>query len=262
MTTHLEPYARKTKEYAQYIFDEIVKRSPLKPGELIEVRVIEGTTPFPKITEIPVRPDIEGAKSNDVMEQIKGGWHYSSDPSKQIETWTKNKDARHEMKIQELNLYTDKILGRICGYPLYEINTNDPLDITFRFVIMSPEKIRGWMQELGLKIPPKKELTHEKTERRATFTETPPQILWLEETINIPPDSKELDLCRVAFGKPVGENIDWEFAVKEMDWALKRNPKKGLQTIADAIRRLNKRINAKTGQNLFVWTEKAFYRDA
>ena len=262
MTTHLEPYARKTKEYAQYIFDEIVKHSPLKPGELVEIKVIEGATPLPKITEIPVQPDIEGAKSNYVLKQIIGGWFYSSDQSKRIETWTKNKAARHEMKLQELYFYTDKILGRICGYPSYEINANDPLNITFRFVVMNPEGIRGWMQELGLKIPPKKALAHDKIDRLATFTETPPQILWLEEIINIPPDSKELDLCRVAFNRAVRENVDWEFAIKETDRALMRNPKKGLQTIADTIRRLNRRIKAKTGQNLFIWTEKAFYRDA
>lgn len=262
MTTHLESRAQKTKEYTQYIFDEIVKHSPLKPGELIEVRVIEGTTPFPKITEIPVQPDIEGVKSNDIAKQVLGGWFFSSDPGKQIETWVNNKDARHEMKLQELYLYTDKILGKSFSEPLYEINANDPLTITFSFLVMDPEGIRGQMQELGLKIPPKEELKDTKTEHHATFTEMPPQITWEGEIISIPPNSKQFCVCKVAFTKIVGEVVHWDEVAEEIDGQPKEELKTNWHTVYNAVRLINQKIEHRVGRKLFKSTKYSFTRTA
>lgn len=262
MITKLEPNTPKTKEYLQYLFDEIIKHPPLKPGKLIELKVIEGSTPFPEITEIPIEPDMEGANSNDIIKEIKGGWYYSGDPWEQIENQAKNKDARQDARLEELHFYTDRVLRGISGPISYEILSDEPLNIILRFVIMNPEGIRGEAQELGIKVPAIELITGKKDDSRAIFNEMPPEIIWRGATIPIEEGSNSFYICKIAANREVGKPISWDEIAAEIEGWHKKEADIKRRTIYDAVRSLNEKIERITGKKLFKWENLNFHKIA
>ena len=138
--------------------------------------------------------------------------------------------------------------------------SSDPLTIKFPFLIKDSKKIYEEAQKLGLDINKYKIMTHNNGSLISKFIENPPQILWKGKIIIVPPNSKQLCLCRVAFRRLSGESISWDEVAEEIDGQQIKKLETTEQAIYDAMRALNRKVKQETQGNLFQWDQHSFHR--
>ena len=238
MQQFIDYKAPKTHDYARYIFATILDQSPLTKGANVEIDVIENQTPFPKLVEMP-----EGAPDTKRM-------------SAELTNWPVRLPGRFGL----LYDFTNDLLGSMCTPLLPTIQPEIRVDLTFNYVIDDPEKIYETAKLLGLKIPTREGVGVPELTAPATFSENPPEIRWRGETVSIPPNSKQLCVCRVVFSKAVGEVVSWDEVKEEIDGGKKVHRRTTKKRITDTIRQINKKTTAAFGEPLLQTSKLSFYR--
>lgn len=238
MKTFIDHKAPKTHDYARYIFATILDQSPLTKGANVEIDVIENQTPFPKLVEMP-----EGAPDTKRM-------------SAELINWPVRLPGRFGL----LYDFTNDLLGSMCTPLLPTIQPEIRVDLTFNYVIDDPEKIYETAKLLGLKIPTREGVGVPELTAPATFSEKPPAIHWRGAVVSIPPSSKQLCLCRVAFNHEVGELISWDVVEDEIDGGKKVHRRTTKKSVTDAIRQINKKTIDAVGEPLLQTSKLSFYR--
>ncbi|KKP42401.1 MAG: hypothetical protein UR31_C0015G0001 [Parcubacteria group bacterium GW2011_GWA2_33_14] len=238
MQTKIELYAPKTKKFNQYIFEKIDERMPLRTGKLIEIKITEGDTPFPEITEIP----------ND----IAGEWGKPGD--------ARNYEARQEMRLETLDNYMNHLLGVFCFQPYHRTLSLDPMSVIFSFTITHPEEMLGWAQEVGIDLRKFNGIKHNFENTEPNFLEEPPQIEWDRVIIPLEPESYQFYVCKSAFSRKKGKTIYWDKVKAKIDGNEENLKKEDWRIIYDAVRAVNRKVKEATKLNLFKVSKKTFYR--
>lgn len=88
----------------------------------------------------------------------------------------------------------------------------------------------------------------------------PPQIIWGNIEIPLPPDSKQIDVCKSLFKREKGKTVCWDEISEKVDDLHIKSPKKEWRIIYDAVRKVNEKVERKTGLKLFYVKGKTFYR--
>ncbi len=95
----------------------------------------------------------------------------------------------------------------------------------------------------------------------ARFTENPPQIIFGSIKIPIPPDSKQLCVCRIMFNRGKGETVCWDEIAIEIDGGKCNSGKEtNWRGVYDAVLTINKKVKRKIGKKLFQTSRKSFHR--
>lgn len=95
----------------------------------------------------------------------------------------------------------------------------------------------------------------------ARFVENPPQIIFGDIKIPIPPDSKQLYVCRVMFNNEKGKIVSWDEIAEEIDGGKCNSGKEtNWRAVYDAVLAINKKVKRKTGKKLFQTSHKSFHR--
>lgn len=149
MDIQVKEKAQKTQEYLRYIFGEMTKRQPLRTGELVEIKVIKDSTPFPEFTEIPTEPVGKAQPILDVSGKIIGKAYKFPYYDKPISTQIFDKENVRRSKIEALHWYTEIKLAGMCRFRYSNINDGGPISTTFYFTVADPEKIRLKAEEYG-----------------------------------------------------------------------------------------------------------------
>jgi len=88
------------------------------------------------------------------------------------------------------------------------------------------------------------------------FTEMPPQIIWGDIIIPIPPASIQFCVCKVLFAKELGEVVSWDEVAEEFDGDDSQET--SWRAVYDAVRLVNKKVKDKTGKIIFKTHRKSF----
>lgn len=240
MRTFIDERAPKTEAYVRYIFEEIMKYTPLTMGANIEIHIIENKTPFPKLVEIP-----EGSPNTKRMSDELNNWK-----------------IRHPGRFGLLYEFTKKKLRTMCTLLTPSLEPEIPLNIIFNVVIKDPEKIYRRAKELGAFTPDEDNLLKHLSPSVAKYYDNPPRIMWNGKIVPVRYSSTQKDVCEYAFGIPIKEHISWDKIIKKIDNNRGDNPKKDRQSIYYAVYKLNEKIKKLCKKPLFIWEEKSFYRIA
>lgn len=240
MKTQIDAEALKTKEFMRYFFSELMERFPLREREIIEINMVEGSTPFPKV--------IETSESYPDGKFISKELDYVSD--------------RAVSKMIAIDEYLQEALqggGAIVAHGFYPYV---PLTSTLPVVVVHPTKLYEIAREHGLEIPQSKNTDTTANSVVAEFAEHPPEIHWLGANVPIPPNSIQFCVCRVAFRKASGETVSWDEVADEIDGGKETHSKTTWRGVYDATRRINKKVASATGKPLFRISKRSFYRVA
>lgn len=127
METFVNEKAIQTRDYKNYLFSELIKNAPLHKDQSIRIKVVEGETPFPKITE------------------ALGNFVDGKFTSQEIITL---QNRSFERRLVLVN-YTNKVLSRICTPLIAPEEPKNEKDIAFWFAVANPEKIYMKTKKLG-----------------------------------------------------------------------------------------------------------------
>ncbi len=238
MKIYVEPDAPKTRRFLQYIYGELLDRAPLHQLEVVQIRVAENITPFPKITEVADK-GVVGSDFKYEMEQ---------------------KALRNLRRLEALEEYMWKTLCYVAGNLPAKLEDAKKLDVMISLAVVNPAGVYREAEKLGLKIPATASVEARDMTAAPTFTENPPQIEWMGTIISIASDSNPLCFCRVAFSTKVGEIFSWAEVAKAIDpLAYEHNDVKS-RSVYDAARKINKSVAEATGKPLFKTARLSFYR--
>ena len=238
MKAHIEKDAPKTHAYLRHIFNVLLEHSPLREREVIEVKIVEGSTPFPKIVETTENsPD-----STDMSEELEGI------------------KERSKARYAALDEYMTEFFKPMIANPQSELHTLGKLTVIFSLVILDPEKIYRAAEKLGLKVPAPTSAETEDSNTPPTFTESLSELRWRGAVVSIRPNSKQFCVCRVAFSKQVGESVSWDEVADDIDQVPEEGRKTDWRVIYDTARQINKKITEATGKPLFKVSKLSFSR--
>ena len=238
MKAHVEPDAPKTRHFLKYIYEELLDRVPLHAHEVVQIRVAENITSFPKITEM--------ADEND----------YGSD----IEDELQEKVRRNFEKYQALNEYMRETFLPVAASLFPEMDDPKKFDVLISLAIANPAGVYREAEKLGLKIPALASVEAQDITAPATFTEHPPRIHWRGAVVFVPPNSKQFCVCRVAFRKAVGESVSWDEVKVEIDGDAKVHRRTSKKSVYDAVRQINKKTVSAVGKPLLEISKLSFFR--
>jgi hypothetical protein len=238
MKTHVEPEAPKTQRFLQYIYGELLDRAPLRAHEVIQIRVAENITPFPKITETAD----ENAYGSDVEDELAQKAH------------------RNLEKYTALDEYMRKTFWHVAASLFPEMESAQKFDVIISLAITNPAGVYSEAEKLGLKIPAVTSAEAQDFTAPAILNENPPEIRWRGVVVPIPSNSKQLCVCRVAFRKAVGESISWDEVKDEIDGGEKVHRRTTKKSVSDAVRQINKKITSAVGEPLLQTSNLSFYR--
>ncbi|NNM83756.1 hypothetical protein HKL94_00865 [Candidatus Parcubacteria bacterium] len=262
MLIKLESEALNSKRYLRYLFETIVSRQPLTRGKLIEIHVRDGETPLPEFTETPDDP-AQGPHMRPQTAREAMCWRYIP-PRKgdDIGNQILDADRRRETKEELIFDYTREVLGGLCRVHGAAMSENDSLDISFKLTVQDPEALHRAAQAVGVSVARQQGAVTEGNGAVATFTENPAQIEWSGISVSIPPNSKQFCVCRVMFNRASGEIVSWDDIADEIDGGKGVTNKTTWRSVYDAVREINKRVEAACGEKLFETTRQSFRRKA
>ncbi len=232
--------ASKTHEYVSYILTKLIEHSPLREREMVDIEIYENKTPFPKITETT---------------------DYYQDGKLTIPDADYTRERR-EARTAALNKYHVERFSELCTL----INENEVqgniLRAHLKFTIIDPEKIYAECKKYDVSIPDKDGVLKNTNPAVAKFYNDPPRIMWNGGIVPIRYNSRQQDVCRLAFQRQVNEVIQWDDIANAIDPAILRDIQKGRRSIRYAVYRLNLKVEEKCGKYLFALQDKSFYRVA
>lgn len=229
MQTHLEPDAPNTTNFLKYIVSELLSREPLKKGKVIVVSVSEDSPNFPEFTDNA----LEGDQSIKLDDRIQEMNKFSG---------TKMMDI-FKYLVDKLKYHTAPQIPLLEGI--------EPLRFGIPLVVVHPNGLYEMADNLGILTQSTKAFSENDVNLKPEFKEDPPRISWQGKTINIPINSLEVSICRVAFTKKQGELISWDEIADEHDGSYAGKKKLGPRSIYDGLRRINARVSSEINQKLF-----------
>lgn len=236
----VEDKAPKTQDYISYILTKFVERFPLREMEMIDVDINESKTPFPKIRE--------------TTDYYEGGKLTIPDAD-----YTRE---RREARTAALNKYHAERFNELCALINPSEVVGDILRARLKFTVIDPEKIYAECKKYGVSIPDKEGVLKNTNPVVAKFYNDPPRIMWNGGIVPIKYNSRQQDVCRLAFQRPVNEVIQWDEIATAIDPAILRDTQKGRRSIRFAIYRINQKVEEECGRPLFALQDKSFYRVA
>ena len=256
----LEGKSYKTKEYDKFILEEMIKHSPLRLGKLVEVKIAEGQTPLPEITEIPIKPTGKEMILTDVTGKQIGRAYKGLDSRRTVTAQISDKKQRKDSKFEVIQQYTDFRFAGMFSFQTADIDDGFPLSATLSFIVRNPEKIYQEAEKLGIKIIGNENLTKKIVLSSPEFLKNRSKLIWGDKEITIERDSMEFDLCRYAFKQKLNEFILWSDVMEKMDHERANDGQRGWRTVYDLVGRINKKTKLAIGKPLFRWGNKGFYR--
>lgn len=249
-----------TKNYLKSIYKALFKRQADRVRVPIEFKAVENNFTYPEIKMVTQEnPDYQELTTKYFSGSIVGMEIIMSFNGKG-ENVPLTEDMlrldRRDVMIQ----YTRNQFEDNCDIEVSEVNSNNHFGSIFHFIPKNPDALREKAKELGLDITTPKELRENLENTPAKFEEDPPRIIWGDFVIDLPANSKQLNLCMVAFRYHPKKELEWDDIAERIDPVLVEEGKNGRQVIYDIILNLNKKIITKTKKPLFKWTESAFYR--
>jgi hypothetical protein len=99
--------------------------------------------------------------------------------------------------------------------------------------------------------------------QKITFDDNKAEISADDRPCSLPAFKNEHYFCRVMFGYPADELVDWSVVYEKMTASEPANEKKGLRTVQDTMYAINNRIKAvlNTENELFSWQNKCIKRN-
>jgi len=249
-----------TNGYLEYALKTLLRRESTRPRKSIELKVVEGITPYPEIKLVDDK-NISQEELYKIEEESGGFWsqHITSFNLKGETLPISEQVIKHNKRDLVIS-YTLQNFENECNIKFSEIDSDNYFGTIFHVIPKDFNALRQKAKALGVNIISRKELVEKLNNSPAEFIYNPPHIRWADFIIEIPANSKEFDLCKVAFLKEPKMELSWDEVAEEIDRELINNLKKGRQIIYDIIRRINDRVRAQTKKDLFKWTELGFYR--
>ena len=247
-------------DYQKYIFKTVLKHSSKRIRRPVELRVAEESTPYPEI-EIINEDNISHEELVARMTKERGYWLQFfpwSNLEGKIFPITKEDIKRSEKDL--VILYTREYLKGLCQVETAEIGPNSEFGTIFYLKTENLNAIKERARSLNVEFNNPNGLREKLKHTPSEFLDNPPRIRWGDFEIEIPSNSIELDVCRIAFRSAPKTEIDYNTVAEEIEQDNPDSAKDWRRLIYDAIRRINNRVKYIAKKGLFIWTEHAFYR--
>ncbi|MEK7144749.1 MAG: hypothetical protein AAB794_02750 [Patescibacteria group bacterium] len=236
----VEEEAPETQKYVKHVLAEFVRHAPLSKGKKIEIKVIENLPPFPEIAE--------------ETDYYQAGRLTIPDADYERE--------RREVRTAAFNTYHEKRFKGLFSFLNPSEVVGNVLRGTLKFAVVSPDKIYAECNKCEVPIPNKDEVLKETDPAIAKFYNDPPRIMWNGAIVPIKYNSRQHDICNIAFQTPVNDFISWDDIAEKIDPVITHNISKGRRSIRYAVWRINLKVKEKCGKPLFALKDKSFYRVA
>jgi len=238
MRTELEQEASNTREFLKYIFQELLRRAPIRMGKLIEIQIRENATPFPEFTEDILNGNKDGKSAKKISDT----------------------DERSSKKFVALTHCLRTTFKPHCAIQVPAIESTDPLGVSIPFIVLDPERVYQEAAKLGLNIPVPHLSDRGYSFSAAVFSEKPPQIEWGGKVLPVKYSSKQFYVCRQAFQKPLGVDVSWDEVASLIDDLADGKMETREKSVYWAVRSLNKRAEQTLTRNVFKWRQHSFSR--
>lgn len=149
MQTGIKTRSDQTKEYQKYILNELIKRSPLSIGEVIDIEVTEGATPFPTIAEMPTPPSGKVSPIHDMNGKEIGKAYQGSATSESINAQIADYQSRFDSRRGAVWDYTSEMLFGMCRLHIADFSDEPPVRAKISITITDPEKIYQMAEWMG-----------------------------------------------------------------------------------------------------------------
>lgn len=260
MITQVKIDSPETYKYWGYLLNEILKHSPLRAGELLEVRVNAKSTPIPIFEEVPTPPRGTEYPLYDAKGTIRGRAFMDGDPRQTINVQALNKELRFDSKITALWLYTHSKLAGMCKVHFAESSDRGPIKVTFYITIAEPKEIYKAAKRLKLEVPSRRNVSLKGTPTTAKLKRNPLRIFCCGKEIPITENTLQSRLCEIMFQKPVNTLVELIDLADGAYGTEIESPKEVWRNIYNALYIINRKVEKTTSKKIFKLGKMRYFR--
>lgn len=240
MATRIKSNHPNTRQFLWYVVSTIAETKGLQNHSLVAVPMQRGKTPFPEFQEY----DHGFGPEYSAKEMI---WRGSPD-------YDKNGEALNQY-------FTENIRGAVPT-SIFKRTKGKTLTYPLTMTVFDLIKVYEQYQKLKLEKIPKFTTKKLPIGKPSQLLKNPLRILFRGKETPILEGSKQHDVCKIMFSKPLNTAIELDRLVDAVYTGEEITPKDKLKNIQNALYDVNQKVKKVTGKSIFSIGSKRFRKIA